>query len=300
MSGKNAKVSILMNGYNAQSYLKEAIDSIYQQTFQDWEIIFIDNCSTDSTKKIVKSYDDKIKYYQTDINIPIGAARNFGLQYCNGEYLAFLDTDDIWMPEKLQKQVSILDKNHEYQFCYTGVIYINEQSNKIGTTIPKAKSGYVFPQQLIRYEINQQSIIVRNNIDIHIDENLYHAPDFCMFMNISSKYEGFVLKEYLVKYRKHANSLTSKNIEIWWSEMKIVLDDIFEKNKYLQEKYPKEYQYAYAKVAYNKARYLMSISNRKDANEELAKYKYVDIKYFILYIISFFPISIWNFIHRLK
>lgn len=300
MIGNVAKVSILMNGYNAQEYLKEAIDSIYSQTFSDWEIVFIDNCSTDKTEDIVKSYDEKIKYYRTEKNIPIGAARNFGLQYCKGEYLAFLDTDDIWMSEKLKKQIEILDNNKEYQFCYTGVVYINENSDQIGTMVPKAKSGYVFPQQLISYEINQQSIIVRNNIEIKVNEQLRHAPDFNMFMNISSKYNGYVMSDYLVKYRKHSNSLTSKNIDIWWSEMKLVLDEIFENNKELKNKYPKEYQYGYAKVAYNKARYLMSINNKKEALNSLSSFKFLDIKYFVLYVASFLGNNVWSFIHRYK
>jgi glycosyltransferase involved in cell wall biosynthesis len=288
-----------MNGYNAEKYLKEAIDSIYSQTFKDWEIIFIDNCSTDNTRDILNSYDNKIKYYKTDENIPIGSARNFGLKYCKGEYLAFLDTDDIWLNDKLEKQIKILDENQNFQFCYGGVIYINEYSMEIGKMLPQSKSGNVFAQQLMRYEINQQAIVLRNNIEIEVNEALRHAPDFNMFMNIASKYRGYVVNDYLVKYRKHSNSLTSKNIDIWWLEMKIVLDNIF-KDESLRKKYSKEYKFAYAKVSYNKARYLMSVGNQNDANNELSRYKFIDLKYFMLYVLSLFPIKIWDLVHRLK
>ena len=96
------KISILMNAYNAELYLEEAINSIYNQTFNDWEIIFIDNCSIDQTCKIAQSYDNRLKYFKTNENIPLGAARNFGLNFVSGKYLTFLDTDDVWEKKNLK------------------------------------------------------------------------------------------------------------------------------------------------------------------------------------------------------
>jgi glycosyltransferase involved in cell wall biosynthesis len=294
------KVSILMNGYNAQKYLKEAIDSIYAQTFDDWEIIFIDNCSTDNTKEIIDSYDNKIKYYKTDKNIPLGAARNFGLKYCNGEYLAFLDTDDIWLKNKLEKQIKILDLNKKLQMCYSGVIYIDSNSKEIGKLSPKAIDGNVFVQQLKKYEINMQSVIIRNNIEIHFNEALEFSPDFNLFMFISLRYNVCVIKDCLVKYRKLDSSLTSKKMDRWWFEMKYTLDDIFNQEPELKTIYYKEYKMAYAKVAYYKARYLMDIGRKREAINELVNYRFTNKVYFVLYIISLLPKTVWDFIHRLK
>jgi len=295
-----AKVSILMNGYNSQKYLKEAIDSVYAQTFTDWEIIFIDNCSTDDTKKIVDSYDKKIKYYKTNENIPLGAARNFGLKYCKGEYIAFLDTDDVWMCHKLAVQIEVMDKNKEFQLCYGGMVYIDKDSKEIGKTLPKAKSGDVLVQQFRRYEINMLSSLLRNNIEIKIDEKLRHSPDFDLFMNIASKYKVYVIKDYLVKYRKLKDSLTSKNIDIWWFEMKNSLDKIFLGNQKLKTLYPQEYRLVYAKVAYYKAQYLLSIGDKKGAIVEMSKFKFVNISYFLLYLTSLLPNKIWDLLHRYK
>jgi len=294
------KVSILMNGYNAQKYLKEALDSIYIQTFKNWEIIFVDNCSQDDTKKIINSYDSKIKYYKTDKNIPLGAARNFGLQYCKGKYIAFLDTDDIWLEDKLEQQINMMDSNQEFQLCYGGVIYIDKNNHKIGKLKPQAVSGYVFAQQLKQYEINMQSVIIRNDVNIQFNEELNHSPDFDLFMEIVSKSKTCVISDYLVKYRKLDNSLTSKNIAVWWSEMKYTLDRVFVKQPLLKDKYPKEYILAYAKVSYNKARYLISMGKKQEAVRELSKYKFSNILYFILYVISLCPKNVWNFIHKYK
>ena len=295
-----AKISILMNGYNAQKYLKEAIDSVYAQTYKDWEIVFIDNCSTDNTKKIVDSYDDKIKYYKTEKNIPLGAARNFGLKYCDGKYIAFLDTDDIWLEEKLEQQIKVMEDNPQYQLCYGGVIYIDKDSQTIGKMKPKAKSGNVFAQQLKRYEINMQSVVLRNNELVNFNEKLRHSPDFDLFVSIASKSEVYVINDSIVKYRKLEDSLTSKNISIWGAEMQQTLDKIFLNNPMLKDKYHYEYKIAYAKVAYNKAQYLISINNRLEATKELSKFKFTNIIYFTLYIASMFPSSIWKFVHRFK
>jgi len=295
-----AKVSILMNGYNSEKYLKEAIDSIYAQIFEDWEIIFIDNCSTDCTKRIVDGYDDKIKYYKTEKNIPLGAARNYGLQFCQGEYLAFLDTDDIWLKNKLLQQIELMDANKDFYLCYGGVLYIDENSKQIGSMLPQAISGDVFKQQLKRYEINMQSVLLRNNSSIRFNKQLRHSPDFDLFMSICVKSKVCVIKDYIVMYRKLNNSLTSKNIDVWWSEMKYTLDRIFEENLNFKENYSKEYNLAYAKVAYYKARYLINENKKIMAINELSKYKFTNYKYFILYIILLFPTFMWNFMHRNK
>ncbi len=253
------KVSILMNGYNSEKYLREAIDSIYNQTFKDWEIIFIDNCSTDSTKEIVLSYDEKIKYFKTDRNIPLGEARNFGLQKCKGEYLAFLDTDDIWLQDKLERQISLLDSNPDLQMCYSGAIWIDENGKEINRDLPKATTGYVFPSQLKRYEVNMQSVVIRNNIPIEFNTKMEFSPDFDLFMQIMSRYRVGVEREPLIKYRKLSNSLTTKKIDRWGVEMKDALNNIFTQNPKLKRKYPLEYLSAYAKVAYYYLRYYLSL-----------------------------------------
>lgn len=294
------RVSILMNAYNAQKYLKEAIDSIYAQTFENWEIIFIDNCSTDRTKEIVDSYDNKIKYYKTIENIPLGQARNFGLKKCKSEYIAFLDTDDIWLPDKLEKQIALLDNELELQMCYGGVIYIDEDSKEIGKDIPKASSGYVFPQLLRRYEINMQTVLIRNDIEIKFNDEMKFSPDFDLFVKISTQYKIGVIKDIVVKYRKLSTSLTSKTIHLWGVETEKTLNSIFKKSPKLKEKYSKEYDLAYAKVGYYYAQYYKSIGKHKEARLALRKYTSLGYQYQILYILSYFPTSFWNFIHRFK
>jgi len=110
-------VSVLMNCFNGEKYLREAIDSIINQTYKNWEIIFIDNCSIDNSAEIAESYkDERIKYYRTRKNIPLYAARNIAIDKCNGEYIGFLDCDDIWLEDKLEKQIVLAMDGHDIVF----------------------------------------------------------------------------------------------------------------------------------------------------------------------------------------
>jgi len=295
-----ARVSILMNAYNAEAYLKEAIDSIYAQSYSDWEIIFVDNCSTDSTKEIVDSYDDKIKYCKTQENIPLGHARNFGLEYCHGEYLAFLDTDDIWLPHKLEQQIELMDQNSELQMCYSGAIWIDEEGKEINQDLPIAKTGYIFAQQLKRYEINMQTVLFRNSIDISFDTSMEFSPDYDLFMKVMSRYNVGVIFSPLVKYRKVSTSLTSKKISRWAIEMENTLDNIFNSNPNLKLKYPKEYSLAYAKVGYYYAQYYVSVGEMKKARVSLSQSRFLNKHYLFLYVLSHLPTSFWMFVHKFK
>ena len=105
------EVSVIMNCYNCSKYLKEAIDSVYAQTYQDWEIVFWDNASSDNSAEIAKRYNNKLKYFHAEITIPLGQARNRAIEKAKGKYIAFLDCDDVWLPEKLEKQVKVFCKN---------------------------------------------------------------------------------------------------------------------------------------------------------------------------------------------
>ncbi len=293
------RVSILMNCYNCRKYLVEAIESIYAQDYGDWEIVFVDNCSEDGSAEIANGYDDRLRYIRTPSKMELGAARNFGLSRCRGEYLAFLDTDDIWMPGKLGMQVDMLDRNRNYAMCYGGVVYIDENGNEGARLIPEAKSGRIFPQLLKRYEINMQSVLLRLSGDLKFDETKQFSPDYDMFMKRAAKYEVGVIKSILVKYRKLEGSLTAKKMDRWWVEMKETLDEIASDDPELTERYPREYRLAYAKAAYYRARYLMSEGDRVGASRVMKAFRYASPVYWALYMLTLSP-ALWDLIHRYR
>ncbi|WP_300180636.1 glycosyltransferase [uncultured Aliivibrio sp.] len=292
------KVSILMNGYNCQKYVKEAIDSVIAQTYENWELVFINNCSTDQTLEIVESYDnEKIKCISTSENIPLGAAREVGLKYCDGDYVCFLDTDDLWLSNKLEKQLEMFKKDIDLKMVYTGVYFINGSGKCIGKYTPSA-GGDIFRRQLVRYEINQQSVMIRNDFDFSFDQNKKYSVDYCLFMSICAKYKVGVLESKLVKYRMHDSNLSHSVNELEWIEQKDTLDNVFQNNLDLEHMYPKEYQLAYARVFYYKARYLMSVNEASNARVELKKYYKTNLFYCSLYLLSLFPVSLWSFLHK--
>jgi len=295
---KSPLVSIVINCFNSERFLNKALNSIYSQTYKNWEIIFWDNLSTDSSPNIAKSYDQKLKYYRATKNTNLGVARKKAIELAKGDYIAFLDCDDEWMPEKLERQVNALEKNKNYDFSYTGVHYINEHNKIILKYLPKAVSGNVFQYQLNKYEIGIQSVLIRNNIDMNFNQDLQFSPDYDLLMKIASKYRAFVIREYLIKYRVVSGSLTNQKINLWWSEMKYTLDFIFEKNPKLVNTYSKERNKAYAKVNYLKAKMFFSENNKLEAIRILNKYKFVDFRYFFLFAISLFGKSVWNFVQN--
>lgn len=293
------KISIIMNCFNGEEYLQEAIESIYNQTYSDWEIIFWDNASTDNSANIAKSYDERIKYYLAPKTTSLGQARNLALNYASGEYLAFLDCDDIWNSNKLAIQLDILESNQSYQMCYSGVIYIDEIGNFVKKTLPKSSNSSVFDTQLKSYEIGMQSVLIRNNIKIDFNKELEFSPDFDLMMRIAASYKVYVINEHLIKYRVVTNSLTNQKIDKWSSEMKFTLDNL-KKNKDLYIKHESNFNLAYAKVEYNKARYLFSQNKRMQAITALSRWKFISVTYFLLYISALLGNKWWNTLHKLK
>ena len=289
-----------MNCYNSQTYLQEAIDSIITQTYSDWELLFWDNQSTDNSAEIVQSYNDpRIKYYYAPEHTPLGKARNLVLKKITGNFVAFLDCDDIWLPKKLQLQLDLMQRSN-LKMCYGGVIYIDENSEEKSRFLPDAHTGNVFRQLLKRYEVNMQSVMLRNDFDIHFDDTMQFSPDFDLFMKTAARYPVGVIHDYLVKYRELSDSLTSKKIDRWGIEYEQTLNDIFTAQPELSSRYPTEYQLAYAKVAYYKARYSISRGNMHEARELLAPYRSASLTYALLYALTFFPATLWHFIHKLK
>ncbi len=165
----NPLVSIIMNCYNSDRFLREAIDSVYAQTYKNWEIVFWDNASDDKSGEIAQSYDEKIKYFRAETTAPLGEARNLALQKAEGKYIAFLDCDDLYETDKLQKQVELMESS-DFAMCYGGVITIHEDGRVKKQSKARSKSGFLLGNMLKKYEINMQSVLLRKSA---LDESGY-------------------------------------------------------------------------------------------------------------------------------
>jgi glycosyltransferase involved in cell wall biosynthesis len=299
-----AKVSILMNCYNGEKYLKEALDSVVGQSYTDWELVFWDNQSTDASAEIAKSYnDERIKYFYAPSHTPLGEARNLALSECGGEYLAFLDTDDIWAPSKLEKQLAIMDTNADFALCYGDFEKIDEDGRHISHYATRHKNGYIFDSLLSWYEIGMPTALIRTSSlreapPPYFDISLSFSPDYDLFMRIAATHKVCSLKEPIAKYRVVTNSLTNKtkarhSRELIYSLIK--LEGLYPK---LYDKDKDEFDIAYRWAAILEANYLLSIGKVAEARGCLKKARTAGRKHFWKYIISFLPTQLAIVIYK--
>ena len=142
------KVSVIIPTYNRLPFLKEAIDSVLAQNVEDVELMVVDDGSTDGTGEEIKRYGGRVKLLQHAENRGVSAARNRGIRYSRGKYIAFLDSDDLWVKGKLKVQVDFLDENPQYPMCYTDEIWIRK-GRRVNPMLKHAKySGWIFEKCL--------------------------------------------------------------------------------------------------------------------------------------------------------
>ena len=132
---KNPLVSVIVNCFNSEKTILRAINSILNQTFTNFEIIVWDNDSSDSTRNLISSLDDnRIKLFKSNKTVPLGIARNFAINEAKGKYVAFLDSDDLWNPKKLEKQLSFMCEN-DIAFSYTNYQFMSENGANLSNII---------------------------------------------------------------------------------------------------------------------------------------------------------------------
>jgi len=291
-----------MNCYNGEKYLREAIDSIYAQSYENWEIIFWDNCSTDNSANIAKSYDDRIKYYYGKRNIPLGAARNKAIKHANGNYITFLDCDDLYIENTLQLLVNKIE-NTGYAFCYGGVNQIDVNGIIIKKVIPKNKDGFSLPYLLEHFNINVPSCIIDksflNEHKLNFDEKFIASEEYNLFMKIAAISKGMgVINSVISNYRVYQDSLTNKSMQYWAKERTETLKYLLTSNPDYETKYIKPFKTAFARSAYYKARWLREKGQKLIAIKMILPIIRTDIRYILIALIMIFPDKIYSLVLR--
>jgi glycosyltransferase involved in cell wall biosynthesis len=293
------KVSIIVNCFNGSKYLKEALDSIYSQTFHDWEIIFYDNQSNDGSAEIAKSYDFQLKYFKSESLISLGAARADAVLKAEGEWVAFLDTDDLWYPEKLEIQLNALDGT-DYDLCYAGVREISSFGQKIRDVYPTHGSGKILEKLLLQFDINMVTPMFRRDIlskwGLNFDANIYASEEYNLFVRIAAKGKVLAQQELLGEYRVYLDSLTNKQISKWATERRYTLNQLKSENINIQQQYPDALREAEARGTYYEARYLMSEGRSAEARRIMSGISQDDSRYRLLFFLTFIP-PLWIIIH---
>ena len=210
-------VSIIIPVYNASRFLEETINFIQEQTYSNWEAIFIDDCSSDNSYDIIKQYqknDKRIKVIKNKVNNGVAVSRNNGIDYAKGEYLCFLDADDKWHPEKLAKQINFMQKLN-CEFSFTGYQFANEKCTPNGkiVSVPD-KINY---QQALKNTTIWTSTVMFDMGKLTKDDiympNIKRGQDTATWWKVLKKIEyAYGLNEVLSYYRRTNNSLSANKL----------------------------------------------------------------------------------------
>lgn len=230
------KVSVVITAYNAMAYLPQTMESVLWQSFTDFEVVLVNNGSTDNIVEwVAQLKDPRIKLIsQENRGIPRGWNR--GIAHAQGEYITFLDADDLWDPTKLEKQVKILDENPEVGLVYNWVILIDEYSQNMGGLIRRHSIVKCDAEGDVRKSLLEQDIIgcgssamVRRACFEEVglfDPSFTIAADWDMWVRIGLRYPFKVIKEPLTYYRKHSRSMTS-NWQAALQDCGVAIEKIF-------------------------------------------------------------------------
>ena len=215
----NDFVTIVMPSYKCARFIEESIKSVQAQTYSNWELIVVDDCSNDGTVEIVldfKKEDDRISLYQNTTNSGAAVTRNTALKSAHGRWIAFLDSDDLWEPEKLERQIKFMLENN-YAFSYHEYVEIDEQDKELGVHVSGKPHVGKFDMQAccwpgclsVMYDASKIGLIQINDVKKN--------NDTAIWLKVIKKADCHLLPEVLGKYRRRANSITPKPIwqRIW-------------------------------------------------------------------------------------
>ncbi|MCX5782689.1 MAG: glycosyltransferase family 2 protein [Elusimicrobia bacterium] len=302
---QNPKVSVIMNCYNSAPYLREAIDSVYAQTFKDWEIVFLDNASTDESANIAKSYDPKIKYFKEEIKVTLGAARNLALKHVKGEYITFLDCDDVWLPTKLEKQIEIMNSKPEIDFIYSNYIINDQVDNKkrVWTTHPQP-SGDVFGAFLSVYPVALLTVMIRKKavyeLPEYFDERLGFAEEYDLFMRILMNHKAEYMSEPLSSYRVHSKMSTLNKMVDNIKEMEYVMEKLVMINPSIKTEYADALKHLQTSNALMYTWYYIMTGDYSAAKQKISYYRFSNLKALFYYFLLNMPRPITDLLWMLR
>jgi len=293
-----------MNCYNGEAYLREAINSILAQTYPHWELIFFDNASTDETQNIVSGYGDaRIHYLRATDTVPLGEARNTAIREACGDFIAFLDSDDRWLPNKLESQLRCYNEHPDCDFLYGN--YYTIHSNGGGRRIwfrRKQPHGDVFASFLRQYPVCLGTVMIRTRalmvVDELFDASFELSEEYELFMRILFRIRAAYVHEPLVEYRIHDKMTSRVKLERYPVEYKAVIARLARMIPNFQSSYSCELSDMDAKLAYYEARVMMSQNRVGAARQLLFPYSTRSWVYFGLYLLTYSGVQGWRLFHR--
>ena len=212
---ENELVSIIMPTYNCAKFIGKTIESVLNQTYSNWELIIVDDCSKDNTEEVVKAFNDsRIKYNKLENNSGAAIARTEAMKIASGTYMAFLDSDDLWKKDKLEKQLKFMKENN-YNFTCTAYEQINEAGEKLNKII-KSKKRADYNRILLDCPVGNSTVMYNvEKLGKFEVPNIRKRNDDCLWLQILKK-EKYIygMTEVLMEYRIRSNSISSNKFSL--------------------------------------------------------------------------------------
>lgn len=296
-------VSVIMNCYNSAQYLAEAIDSVYAQTFPDWEIVFFDNCSTDNSADIARSYDGRLKYFRGEKTVALGQARNLAMAQARGAYIAFLDCDDIWLPLKLERQLNLFKTMPHAAAVYSDAVFFSDRGFS-STLIARRKvaQGRVFRAMLTCYEMPMSTTMFRRDVLARIgggfDERFSMVEDADFFLRIAYYFDVGYVEQALAKRRMHSKSWTVMKKELFPVEEEQMLSKFAGLWPSFEKDFANEIAFRRRVIAYQYAMVDWEKGDAPAARSRLARLLPSDGKKIVPFLFTYFPYSCYRVIKR--
>lgn len=298
-------VSVIIPTYNGARFIKETIQSALDQTYPNSEIIVIDDGSTDNTPDIIKSIHDQRMIFIRQENAGVASARNHAIRISKGDYIAFLDHDDLWLPVKLEKQIPLFERDATAGLVICDTIFFNKNGDvKRLYAKKKPPVGNIFRSLLTNYFISLETAILRrsalDSLDEWFDERLSMIEEVELFARIAYKWNVAYADEPLAKWRMHDASYTFRRRERFPKERKLMLKKFCSIFDNFEKEYSSEIKIIESQIAIDSAICDWEIGNTKDARRYLKPYLSMGIKYNLLYFLTFLPFSIYKLILSIK
>lgn len=294
------KVSIIINCRNGKDYLPNALASAYGQTYPDFEVILIDNFSTDGSADFATATNPATRVFRCPQPMHLGAARNFGITKAKGDLICFHDVDDTWYPDKLSRQIGFMAEN-EVDFCYAGVTEITESGRVLRDFIPKGECGDFLSRLLLHFDINMVTPMLKRAlvtpVEDAFDVDFHASEEYDLFLRLAVKHRFGAMDCVLGHYTVRENSLTNEKARYWYQERASTLRKL---RGMLGARYADvhvEMEKARARGLYYLACYLMNTGRAKRARRIMGLISPLDPRYKILYLATFWPFS-WEVAHR--
>lgn len=290
------EVSIIMNCLNGEKYLRESLDSVFVQTYDDWEIIFWEDVdSSDNSRDIAKSYGNKLRYFKSDQKLPLYGSRNMAIQKARGRHIAILDCDDIWLPDKLELQVPLLERNPEVGLVFSDCLIFNANGKeKRFFKIVNPVRGMVLSRLLVSNFINTQTVVIRraalNSIEGPFDGRLHMSGDYDAYLRLSHKWMFDYIDKPLARYRVHANSMTTnEGRRLLASEIRLTIDTLKKTIPDFEVLYSRAHRLMKRRSDIHLSLIQWERRNNKQAREGISVYIKNSIICLGLYLLMFLP-----------